>query len=136
MPAAIKRDNFKEWNTSLSGDDTALSATISVAANRFGVIYDMYVFLDVASETDLENLPAILLASVTIGDKVFPIILHPLVEHTSGTPTNFRNVRIGPWRFEFGPDGFYSGVPGDDIVIAFGAAGTGIKFRVNHLTGN
>lgn len=123
----------KKFKRALSADDTALSSTITVSASDYGVVYGLWVSLDVASETDLGNLPAVLTISITIGPLVFDPFVHPLIEHTSATPQNFRTVDLGPWSFDFKADGFYSGVKGQDIVVAVGAAGTGIKTLAHYL---
>jgi hypothetical protein len=117
----------------VSADDTALSSTITVPAGEFGVIYRLWVDLDVVSEADVENLNASVTISVTIGSTVFTLEVHPYIETTDTGSDFHRHVDLGPWFFDFGEDGFYSGVKGDNIVVAVDAAGTGIKTQVNYL---
>lgn len=113
----------------LSGDNAELNLLVTVPDNKYAVVWKLWVSLDVASETDLENLPATANIKVSIGASVWHVSVHPLVEHTSGTPQNFRWVDLGPWAFDFGEDGFYSGVNGNNITVTVDAMGTGVKSR-------
>lgn len=122
----------KKVKQAVSTADTALNSTIAVRATEYGVVYRMWVDLDVASETDLENLPASLTILISIGSTDFQIEVHPYIEHTDAntTPDIHRHVDLGPWFFDFGPDGFYSGVLGEDITFSVDAAGTGVVSSV------
>lgn len=113
----------------IGSDDSATTTTIMVPSKKFGIIYKLDVSVDVQNESDLENLKAISTISCVIGATVWSVHVHPLIEHTSGTPQNFRTVDLGPWKFEWGDAGFYSGVAGEDVVVTVGAMGTNIKSR-------
>jgi hypothetical protein len=110
-----------------------LADTVTIAATHYGILFKLWVDLDVGSEADLEALPDSLTVSVTIGSLVFSTEVHPLVEHTDGNSVIHRTVDLGPWAFTFWPDGLYSGTAGDDIVFAVDSAGTGVKSKVNYL---
>lgn len=119
-----------------SADATGINDTITVAADHYGVVYRVWLDLDVSSEADLENLPADLVIQFVIGTLIFDIDVHPFIEHTdaaAGAQPLHRHVNLGPWFFDLGPDGLYSGVLGDDIVLTVGSAGTGIKTKVHYL---
>lgn len=119
--------------TDVSTDNVPLVGGFAVAATQYGIIYKLWVDLDVASEADLEALPDSLTVSVTIGSLVFSVEVHPYIEHTDADSVKHRTVDLGPWAFNFWPDGLYSGTPGDDIVIAVDAAGAGVKSKANYL---
>jgi len=121
----------KKHKVVASADDTALASTITVADNQYGVVYRAWVGVDVSSEADLENLPALAAFTITIGSSAFTMALHPFIAHTD--TTKFRHVDLGPWFFDFGEDGFYSGVKGDNIVFAVTAMGTAVQSSLNYL---
>ena len=125
---------LKKWKKELSADATALAGGVTVAAGDYGVVYKLWLDLDVSSEADLEALPDLLLLTITIGTTVFSLYVHPYVEHTDAHASAYihRTVDLGPWYFDFGPDGIYSDTAGDNIVIAVEAAGNGVKSRVNY----
>ena len=123
----------KKFKRVQSADGGTISSTITVPAQNYGVVYRLWLDLDVTSETDLEILPAKLLLTITIGSVDFKIDVHPKIEHTSALPQEYRTIDLGPWPFDFGSDGLYSGVKGDDIVIAVLAAGSGVKTQVNYI---
>jgi hypothetical protein len=114
-------------------DNTQISDTITVAADRYGVLYKLWVDVDVASEADLEALNQRVQVVVTIGAQDFKVWIHPYVETTDTTPDFHRHVDLGPWFFDFGEDGFYSGVKGDDIVVLIGVAATVVKVGYNAI---
>lgn len=116
-----------------SADDVALSSSpaVAVADDEYRFIFELWVSLDAASEADYENLDSAVEVSVTIGSTVWSVTLHPFEQDTETTP-EWTHVDVGPWFFDFGHFGLGSGVRGDDIVVAVGAAGTGIKTKVNY----
>lgn len=123
----------KKFVHAASADNTALTSTITVPSTQYGVIYRLWVDVDVATEADLENLVAGASITVTIGAKGFDVAVHPYIQHREATEAYIRTVDLGPWFFDFGPDGLYSGVKGDNIVVGVVAMGTGIKSRANYL---
>jgi hypothetical protein len=127
-----------QLQTDESADNTALASAPStaIASDQYAAVYKLWVDLDVGSEADLEALPDSLAVSVTIGSTVWSTRVHPLVEHTDANSVVHRTVDLGPWAFTFPPDGLYSGVKGDDIAVAVGAAGAGIKSRAHYLYSN
>ena len=108
----------KKFKYAISADDTILSSTITVPATRYGVIYRAWLSLDVASEADLEALPAVMHWFIYVGSVLTRLYVHPYVEHTDGHASAYvhREVDLGPWFQDFGEDGFYSGIRGDNIV--------------------
>lgn len=125
----------KKFKFAIGADDTPLSSPITVPATKFGAIYRLWVSLDAGDDTDLTNLVATATISVTIGSTVFAHEIHPYISHVDAqvVVVEHRTVDLGPWSFDFGEDGLYSGVPGDDIVVGVDALGTGIKALVNYL---
>lgn len=124
-------NNFRKLKTAQSDDDAIMSPTITVPADRYGVVYGLTLSLNVASTTDLDNLVAGLLLQVTMGSTQWTAHLHPYV--VSAITTVSDQLDLGPWTFGeniWGRNGFYSGVLGDNIVVNVGAAGTGIKTTV------
>jgi hypothetical protein len=123
----------KKLHSGTSGDNAILASIVTVPATEYGIVWKAWFDLDVGDETDLENLVAILNLGVTIGSSSWNVNVHPYIEHTDAGPDVHRHVDLGPWFFDFGNDGFYSGVLGDDIAFAAAAAGTGIKVSVKAL---
>lgn len=125
----------KKFVKATSADDTELTSAIVVPDNEYGVVWKVWVDLDVASEADLEALPGVLLITVAVGAVVFMQNVHPYVSHVDAQVVvgEHRTVDLGPWFFDFGPDGFYTGIRGDSILLTVAAAGTGIKTRVNYF---
>ncbi len=125
----------KKVGLELSADATALASQVLVGDNDYGVLYKLWVGTDVASETDLENLPGIWAITVTIGSTIWYSNVHPFISHVDAQTVvvEHRTVDLGPWDFDFGQDGLYSGVKGDNIQIAVTAGGTGIKTRVSYI---
>ncbi len=125
----------KKHKLEQSGDGTLLTGGVTVPAKNYGVVYMLWVDLDVLSETDLENLPKVMSITITIGSMTWQQAVHPFIAHVDAQTVvvEHRTVDLGPWFFPFGDDGLYSGVLGDDIVITVGSAGTGVKSRVNYL---
>lgn len=123
----------KKFKRTRSNDDTALVDTITVGAEDYGVVYRLWLSIDISSEADLELLPALLTPGIVIGSLVFDPYLHPFVEHRNASEAFIRTVDLGPWFFDFGLDGLYSGVKGDDIVITIPALGSGIKSKIIYL---
>lgn len=121
----------KKFVKETSADNTELTSAIVVPANEYGVLWRLWVDLDVASEADLKALPAVLLITVAVGSVVFMQNVHPYIAHTD-TEHTFHGD-LGPWLFDFGPDGFYTGIRGDSILVTVAAAGVGIKTRANYF---
>lgn len=130
------RDIAHKFATALSNDNGAISSTQTVPAANYGVIYKLWVDLDVTDETDLENLVDPLTVSVTIGSTVWSRFLHPYIARTADNTTNIEHIDLGPWPFDFGLAGLYSGVKGDNIIVAVVAAGTGIKTKADYIYSN
>jgi len=118
--------------TTQSADNTEITtaATVTVSASDYGVLWKLWVDLDVGSEADIENLVDIIPISVTIGSTVWSTAVHPYTQDTTNVWTQ---IDVGPWFFDFSPEGLASNVRGDDIVIAVGAAGTGVKTKVCYI---
>lgn len=115
----------------VSSDNTALSSTITVDDNNFGILYRLTLSVDVASEADFDNLVANIDCQITIGSTLWHFQLHPRIpEATAG---NAFWMDLGPWHLDWGEEGLYSGVKGDDIVFSIGAAGTGIKTQLDYM---
>ncbi len=127
------REIARKLHGALSGDNAVLSSVITVPATEYGVVWKVWFSVDVASEADLENLVATMAVGVTIGSTSWSVNVHPYIAHQEGAGTEFRHVDLGPWSFDFGIDGFYSGVKGEDITFTALAAGTGIKTSVEAL---
>lgn len=117
-----------------SADNTQIAKTTIVAAEKYGVLYKLWVSVDVASEADLDNLNNKVIISVDIGAVDWKVDVHPLTTDTGAT--EIRHMDLGPWPFDFGIDGLYSGVKSDDIVITITAAGTNIKTTMNFIYAN
>jgi len=117
----------------LSGANELLESTITVPADQYGVVYKLWVDIDVGSEVDLGNCTPLLAISVAVGSTTFTQNIPCYIEHTDGGSDVHRYINLGPWFFDFGDDGFYSGVLGEDISVQVTAAGTGIKAKVNYL---
>ncbi len=113
----------RKFKTAVSSADTALSSTITVPAGAFGIVWKLGLSLNTSTEAMLEALPGLLLVKITIGDLVWTKRLHPFIEHRNGSEAYVRTVDLGPWDWDFGIDGLYSAVPGDDIVVQADAAG-------------
>lgn len=126
FPTQRIRQKHKEV---ISGDNAILSNTIAVSANNYGIVYRIWLDLDVQSETDLENLGTSLELIVAVGATSWSALHHPLITHTA--VVEHRWVDLGPWFYEFGVEGLYSGIKGDDIVLTVEAAGTGIKTAIH-----
>ena len=125
------RDTARKFAAQLSADDTANEKGITVPAKQYGILYRLWIDVDVASEGDLEALPASALIQVTIGaTAVWATRIHPLVEHQVAAEAKLRWVDLGPWVFDFGEEGIYSGIKGDNIVVNVPAMGTGIKSQI------
>lgn len=132
MKAFPSREIARKHTFAISLDNTALSSPKTVAATKYGVIYSLWVSVDVAAEGDLDNLVATMTISVTIGSTVWSHEVHPFI--ADGHATQMRTqLDLGPWSFDFGRDGFYSGVRGEDLAVAVAAAGTGIKSMASYL---
>jgi hypothetical protein len=115
-----------------SADDTAITtaAKITVPANQYAAIYFLHVSCDVLDEADIENLNAVVVVSVLIGGTaVFTTDIHPFSAETTATKGDIYD--LGPWHFDFGHDGLYSGVKGEDLTFSIGQFGTGIKSRIS-----
>ena len=127
----------KKWAIATSADNTALASTVTVTAKKFGVLYRLWVSADTGTgtdETDIENLVSLCSVSASIGSTAFSATLHPFIEHDTAdteSPTH-RSIDLGPWPFDFGEEGMYSGVLADNIVIGVGKMGTGIKTSVSY----
>lgn len=111
-----------------SSDNTAIAHTTTVADDQYGVVYGIWFKLDTASATDLTNGVADLVFQIIIGSLSWFTRVHPYISHVDSQTVvvEHRTVDLGPWNFDFGADGLYSGVKGDDIVVNIDAAGTGI----------
>ncbi len=134
MSSAFPSKGIKrKFNRFLSADDTILASTITVPDDQFGIMWKLWVSLDVASEADLHNLPAILAVSVVIGTVSWLVELHPYIARGAAELAKIEHIDLGPWDFDFGIEGLYSGVKGHNIVVAVAAAGTGIKVRVDYI---
>ncbi len=120
----------KKFKTKQSGDNNTLNDTVTVGTSDYGVIYKLWVDVDVINEADLKNASSKLDVMVTIGSLIWKVAIHLYILHTVTQNTFYSD--LGPWAFDFGDDGLYSGVLGDDIVIDVAAAGSGIKARVNY----
>lgn len=122
--------------TATSGEDAVLTAVITVPDNRYGILYRMWVSIDVASEADLEVLlPVRPLVQVGFGASALWKFRETLaVEHTEPGigATVYRTIRLGPFFYDFGPDGLYSRTMGENLTIAFEELGAGIKSKVSY----
>lgn len=121
----------KEFQSVDGADGSAISSTQTVPADHYGIIYKLWVAIDVASEADMDAVVARIPITVTMGSSVWRTSVHP--EITDGSATEIRWMDLGPWEFDFGLDGFYSGVKGDNVVVTVGAAGTGIGIELNYI---
>lgn len=119
----------RKFGTKESEDDTILADSITVAAGHFAILWKASLSLDVTSDGDLASLPARLRMTITIGSVSHTLDYHPFIAHA----TNQDYMDLGPWREDFGIDGLYSGVAGDNLIFAVGAGGSGIKTRVNYI---
>lgn len=113
----------KKFATKSSAADGALSDTKTVAATNYGVVYKLWVSIDTPTEADLDLLKATASISITMGSTAWVVEIHPFI--ADGDATQARTwLDLGPWLFDFGDDGLYSGVLGDDIVVAVDAVST------------
>lgn len=121
----------KKLKSESSSIATILATTITVPDDQIGVVYSLHASIDVGGEADLENLAAIETLQIQIGGtNVWLVDVHPLIAHDDGT-NFFRHVDLGPWSWYWPPDGLYSGVKGENIIITFPSFGTGIVSRMN-----
>lgn len=125
----------KKHNTEVSADNAVIQKIHTALEGEYGIMYRLWVSIDVASETDLENLSGMEELRVTIGSganvKTWYAQVHPLIAHTD--TTKFRYVDLGPWFFDFGDEGFYNGIEDSSVTILIPAFGTGIKSRISYL---
>lgn len=124
----------KKSVSSLGSDDTLMTLSIPVPATQYGILYQLYVDCNVGSETDVENLNALVALRLTMGGTIiWGVDLHPFVAHVDAQTVvvEHRTVDLGPWLYDFGLDGLYNGVRGDDLVLTVGKFGTGIKSRIS-----
>ncbi len=121
----------RKFKTVLSADNTAITtaATITVPSGAFGILWKLWLGLDVTDTTDIQALVDPLALQVTIGSVVWAPYIHPYIAHA----TNQDHIDLGPWEFDFGVDGLYSGVSGNDITFVVGAAGSGIKAKIDYI---
>lgn len=123
----------RKFKSTVSTADTALTSTITVPSNHYGIIWKLWVDLAVASEAMLEVLPVIMTPTVTIGSVVWARSIHPYIARTGDDVNDTDHKDLGPWEFDFGIDGLYSGVLGENIVVTLGAAGANVATRVNYI---
>ncbi len=122
----------KKLTKTLSAAATTNTTTITVPAGQVGVLYQLLVSVGVSTEANLEALLGTIDVSIKFGSTVeWQFELHPFIEHTDTTPDFHRSVDLGPWHFDFGEDGLYTGVQGDDLIVTVGSAGTGLKTLAN-----
>ena len=107
------------------------SSTIPVGADEFGVVYRLWVTLDVHHHMHIQSLPALMVIKIAIGTlESFDFNVHPYVE----SPDHLTKViDLGPWQFDFMPDGLYSGVKGEGITVTVSPAGVDNKTTVLFL---
>jgi hypothetical protein len=123
----------RKTKTAVSTDNALLTSTIAVVSNEYGILWKVVISLDVGSETDLENLAPKLDIFIKFNTTTFWFQnVHPYLAHDDETHY-FRHVDLGPWIIDFGEEGLYSGVKGQDIGITVSAAGTGIKTNVSYI---
>lgn len=106
------------------------TSPITVLANEYGVVWKLWVDTDAANEADLKNLAGRYQAKITIGSTIWAVWLHGYLQHTLNVEAY---LNPGPHSFDFGVDGLYSGVLGDNITVTVGDAGDGIITTVNYI---
>lgn len=103
--------------------DTVRIATVSVAATRRAVLYKLSVGIDVATEANLKTLNgSVIIKAAFALTTAWLVYVHPYIIHT--VTQNTFHSDLGPWEWDFGPDGLYSGVLGENLVVTvndFGA---------------
>lgn len=130
-PSKGIRRKFKTVE-SLDGTAITTAATITVPSGDFGILYKLWINLDAASDADILNLQSLMLGTVTIGAVAWPFILHPYIARAAAD-SSVDQLDLGPWEFDFGVDGLYSGVSGDNITFVIGSAGAGIKTTLSFI---
>lgn len=121
----------RKLTTQISTADLANTITITVPDDQYGVLYRMMVSLAVSSQADLEALnPRIVVLIQFGGVTKWQFEVQPFIAHDDAT-TFFRHVNLGPWMYDFGSDGLYNGVMGEDLLVQVAAAGTGLQTRLN-----
>ena len=117
----------KKAHRSASNADAIRVNTIAVSSNEYGILYHLTVAIDVGSEANLKTLNAVVRVSVQIGaNLLWRVYLHPFITHTD--TEHVIHTDLGPWTWNFYPDGLYSGVLGEDLVI------TVLDFGLNVLS--